>query len=215
MRCNIPAMDFQKKVRRLGAQRGPCYVQVVEAPESIGRAACLRPEASSRWCWQAVLECSDDDRRKGSGSAASAVTDRVTWHRWMCQMRKHVPKRHGPQRQALGVRCVPRPAPAPHAGCGRHSGLPLRNVRAVASATPLAGALCGNPDEPHRQRVCRSYRCEHHTDSIWERKVDPGNVRERKGKLRSITPETHPPSLIRDLEKPTACLLAWVTCPRG
>lgn len=35
VRCNIPAMGFQKKVRSLDAQRGLCYVLVIDSAERV------------------------------------------------------------------------------------------------------------------------------------------------------------------------------------
>lgn len=39
VRCNIPAMGFQKKVRRQDSQRGQCYVLITEASASIAQVA--------------------------------------------------------------------------------------------------------------------------------------------------------------------------------
>lgn len=41
VRCNIPAMGFQKKVKRLVTQRGLCYIQAIEAPESRDQVTSL------------------------------------------------------------------------------------------------------------------------------------------------------------------------------
>lgn len=39
VRCNIPAMGFQKRVRSLDSQRELCYIVVTEAPENVDQMA--------------------------------------------------------------------------------------------------------------------------------------------------------------------------------
>ena len=39
VRCNIPAMGFQKRVRSPDAQRELCYILVTEAPENVDQVA--------------------------------------------------------------------------------------------------------------------------------------------------------------------------------
>lgn len=39
VRCNIPAMGFQKKVSRLATSRGLCSMLVTETPESVDQGA--------------------------------------------------------------------------------------------------------------------------------------------------------------------------------